>query len=203
MDVCLIDYGAGNLASVIKAFRAVGGEPVVTASPVVVARARAIVVPGVGHFERTSGIDPDLRTAIGQAMDAGASLFGICLGMQYLFEGSREAPDVPGLGELGGSCEAIPAGPGLKIPHVGWNVLERTGRSSRLLEGVASNAYAYFTHSYAAPATETATAVTSHGTTFPAVVERGRVSGVQFHPEKSGEAGLQILRNFLRIAEAT
>ena len=140
MNICLIDYGAGNLASVIKAFRVVGGEPIVTASPVVVARARAIVVPGVGHFERTAAIDPDLRAAIGEAIDAGASLFGICLGMQFLFEGSREAPGVPGLGKLGGCCAAIPAKPGLKIPHVGWNVLVRTGQSSRLLEKVAPNA---------------------------------------------------------------
>jgi glutamine amidotransferase len=202
MDVCLIDYGAGNLASVIKALRAAGSVPRITAEPAIVARARAIVVPGVGHFERTSAITPGLRAAAGDALRSGAALFGICLGMQWLFDGSREAPGVAGLGALPGLCEALPPAPGLKIPHVGWNVLAPTGADSRLLEGVARAAYAYFTHSYVAPGTPAATAVTSHGATFPAIVEHGRVSGVQFHPEKSGEAGLQILRNFLRIAEA-
>ena len=202
MDVCLIDYGAGNLTSVIKAFRAAGATPAVTANPETVARARAIVVPGVGHFGQTAAITADVRTAVDEARRSGAALFGICLGMQWLFEGSREAPDVVGLGALAGRCEALPPAPGLKIPHVGWNVLALTDAPSALLEGVGRGAYAYFTHSYAAPATAAATAVSSHGVTFPAVVEHGRVSGVQFHPEKSGDAGLQILRNFLRIAGA-
>jgi glutamine amidotransferase len=201
MDVCLIDYGAGNLTSVIKAFRAVGATPALTAPPASIARARAIVVPGVGHFERTSAITPDVRAAIEEALRSGAAVFGICLGMQWLFDGSREAPGIAGLGALAGQCEVLPSAPGLKIPHVGWNVLASTGAPSALLEGVQQGPYAYFTHSYAAPATAAATAVSSHGVTFPAVVEHGRVSGVQFHPEKSGDAGLQILRNFLRIAE--
>ena len=202
MEVCLIDYGAGNLASVIKALRAAGGAPLITAEPAIVGRARAIVVPGVGHFERTSAITPELHAAVEDALGAGAALLGICLGMQWLFDGSREAPGVAGLGALSGLCEALAPAPDLKIPHVGWNVLAPTSVHSQLLEGVARGPYAYFTHSYVAPDTHAATAVTSHGVTFPAVVERGRVSGVQFHPEKSGEAGLQILRNFVRIAEA-
>jgi glutamine amidotransferase len=202
MDICLIDYGAGNLASVIKGFRAAGGRPAITREPATVARASAIVVPGVGHFEKTSAIAPDLRAAVSEALRSGAALFGICLGMQWLFDGSSEAPGVPGLGALPGQCEALTPARGLKIPHVGWNVLAATGADSRLLEGVPSGAYAYFTHSYAAPETPAATAVSIHGASFPAVVEHGRVSGVQFHPEKSGEAGLRILRNFLRIAEA-
>ena len=202
MDVSLIDYGAGNLASVIKALRAAGSTPAITAEPSTIARARAIVVPGVGHFERTSAITSDVRAAVEDALRSGAALFGICLGMQWLFDGSHEAPGVAGLGVLPGLCEALPPAPGLKIPHVGWNVLAPTDVDSRLLEGIEPGAYAYFTHSYVAPATDAATAVTSHGATFPAVVERGRVSGAQFHPEKSGEAGVRILRNFLRIAEA-
>ena len=202
MEVCLIDYGAGNLASVVKAFRATGGTPVVTADPALVARARAIVVPGVGHFDRTSSITPGLRAAVDDARRSGAALFGICLGMQWLFEGSREAPGVAGLGALRGEGQAFRPEPGLKVPHVGWNVLAPAGAASRLLEGVGDGAYAYFTHSYVAPPTDAATAFTSHGVSFPSVVERGNVAGVQFHPEKSGEAGLRILRNFLRIAEA-
>ena len=202
MTVCLIDYGAGNLTSVIKAFRAVGAAPAVTATRATVARARAIVVPGVGHFDRTSAITPDIRTAIDEALRSGAAVFGICLGMQWLFDGSREAPGTPGLGALAGQCEALPMASGLKIPHVGWNVLTPTAAPSRLLEGVTPGAHAYFTHSYVAPATAATTAVSSHGIAFPSVVEHGRISGVQFHPEKSGDAGLQILRNFLRIAEA-
>ena len=201
MDVCLIDYGAGNLTSVIKAFRAVGATPAVTATPDAIARSRAIVVPGVGHFERTAAITPDVRASIDDALRSGAALFGICLGMQWLFDGSREAPGITGLGAIAGHCEALRSAPGLKIPHVGWNVLTPTGVHSALLEGVERDSYAYFTHTYAAPATAASTAVSSHGVTFPAVVEQGRVSGVQFHPEKSGDAGLQILRNFLRIAE--
>ena len=202
MEVCVVDYGAGNLASVIKAFGAVGARSIVTAAPERVARARAIVIPGVGHFARTAAIDRAMRDAIAEALASGAALLGICLGMQWLFEGSREDESVPGLGAIAGHCDALPPADGLKIPHVGWNVLEPTGVQSALLAGVRAGAYAYFTHTYAAPATDAATAVTRHGVSFPAIVERGRISGVQFHPEKSGEAGRRILMNFLRVAEA-
>ena len=197
-----MDYGAGNLASVIKAFGAIGAQSLVTAAPERVARARAIVVPGVGHFARTAAIDEAMRDAIQQALASGAALFGICLGMQWLFEGSREDDSLRGLGAIAGHCDALPPTDGLKIPHVGWNVLEPTGVQSALLAGVPSGAYAYFTHTYAAPASASTTAVTRHGVSFPAIVERGRISGVQFHPEKSGEAGRRILVNFLRVAEA-
>ena len=202
MDVVIVDYGAGNLASVIKAFRAIGRAPSVSADPDVIAHARAIVVPGVGHFERTAAITAAMRAAIGEALRSGAALAGICLGMQWLFEGSREAPGIAGLGALPGECDVLPASAAIKIPHVGWNRLVTTGVNSRLLEDVGPAAYAYFTHAYVAPATDVATAVSTHGVTFPVVVEQGRVSGLQFHPEKSGATGLKILRNFMRLAEA-
>ncbi len=202
MNVVIVDYGAGNLASVIKAFSAIGARPAVSADPGVVAHARAVVVPGVGHFERTAAITPAVRAAIDDALRSGAALCGICLGMQWLFEGSREAPAIAGLGALPGQCDVIPASASIKVPHVGWNLLTPTSAGSRLLEGVGAAAYAYFTHAYMAPRTDAETAVSTHGTTFPAVVEHGRVSGVQFHPEKSGAAGLKILRNFIRLAEA-
>jgi imidazole glycerol-phosphate synthase subunit HisH len=128
----------------------------------------------------------------------GVALFGICLGLQWLFESSTEAPDVPGLGLMRGQCERLPSI--VKVPHVGWNSLAPT-RPSRLLDGIPDEAQVYFTHSYAAPITDDCIAATMHGRSFAAAVERDRICGVQFHPEKSGDVGLQVIRNFLtRIA---
>ena len=128
----------------------------------------------------------------------GKPLLGICLGMQWLYEGSEEEPELPGLGALAGRCRLLSGNQAerLKIPHVGWNALE-TPRSSRLLSGLHSGTYVYFTHSFAAPVTDDCVAATTHAQRFAAAVERDNVFGVQFHPEKSGDAGLQILRNFL------
>ena len=135
------------------------------------------------------------------AAAAGTPLFGICVGMQWLFEGSDEAPGVDGLGVMKGRIARLDgnAEQRLKVPHVGWNALDFT-RQARLLDGLDSGAQVYFTHSYAAPVTAECVAATTHANTFAAAVERGNVFGVQFHPEKSGDAGLQILRNFLEIA---
>jgi glutamine amidotransferase len=129
-------------------------------------------------------------------VQGGTPLLGICLGLQWLFEGSDEAPEVVGLGVLPGRCTRLP--PGLKVPHVGWNSLEVT-RASRLLNGVASGDQVYFTHSYAAPITADCVASTTHSARFASVVERGSIFGLQFHPEKSGEAGIRILRNFVEL----
>jgi glutamine amidotransferase len=200
--LALIDYGAGNLTSVRKAFAAIGAEIDTPAVPQDLARAAGIVVPGVGHFSATRALTERWRGAIADAVRAGIPLLGICLGMQWLFEGSSESPDVPGLGVLAGSCTRLGgSGGALKVPHVGWNALHRRG-PSRLLEGVADGTYVYFTHAYAAPVTEASVAVTGYGETFASVVERGIVMGAQFHPEKSGEAGLRMLRNFTAIAHA-
>jgi glutamine amidotransferase len=196
--IALVDYGAGNLTSVVKAFVAVGAEVDVIADASQLTEARAIAVPGVGHFSATASLDGRWREAVREAIGRGVPLIGICLGLQWLFEGSAEAPEVPGLGCLPGSCFRL-EGP-VKVPHVGWNSLDRTGRPSRLLEGIPSGASAYFTHSYAAPVVAETVATTTHAVPFSAAVERDRIFGAQFHPEKSGPTGLTMLTNFLRVA---
>ena len=199
MTIAIVDYGAGNLVSVIKAFAAVGASPRIVTDATQFAGAHALVIPGVGHFEATAGLDAT-RDAIRAATDAGVPLLGICLGMHWLFEGSDEAPGRSGLGALRGRCAHLPREAGLKIPHVGWNTLDDVDSGSRLLAGLPQGATAYFTHSYVAPDGPATVARTSHGTPFPSVVERGRIAGTQFHPEKSGAAGLQILAAFVAMA---
>jgi glutamine amidotransferase len=194
----MIDYGAGNLASVIKGFEAVSAQVHVATSPDRIRGAEAIVVPGVGNFGAKQSLDQAWRDAILEATAAGAPLLGICLGMQWLFKGSDEAPELTGLGIFPGRCAKIPDG--VKVPHVGWNTLEITNPRSRLLADVAPGAYAYFTHSFAAPVVEGVVAAATYGGRFAAAAERRRVYGVQFHPEKSGRTGLQILENFVRLA---
>jgi len=195
--IALIDYGAGNLTSVRKALSAAGAEFVSPRTPADLARVDGIVVPGVGHFGATASLDGPWRDAIRARLADGCPLFGICLGMQWLFEESTEAPGVPGLSVLRGRCTRLDdRGQTLKVPHVGWNALELP-RPTRLLTHVAPGTYVYFTHSYAAPVTDDTAATTSYGTVFAAAVEREHIFGVQFHPEKSADAGLQMIRNFL------
>jgi glutamine amidotransferase len=202
--IALIDYGAGNLTSVRKALGALGADYVVPRSPAELAGASGVIVPGVGHFAATAALDGAWYDAIGEAIGRGTPLFGICLGMQWLFEGSDEAPEVRGLGVIRGRITRLAGNPErrVKVPHVGWNALDfrpaPSGADSTLLRGLDSGAQVYFTHSYAAPVTPESVAVTTHGDeAFAAVVERGRVFGVQFHPEKSSDPGLRIVRNFL------
>jgi glutamine amidotransferase len=196
--IALIDYGAGNLTSVKKALTSLGAGFTVPAAPHDVDAAAGLIVPGVGHFAATRALDASWRDAISSAVRTGRPLLGICLGMQWLYEGSEEEPELPGLGALAGQCRLLSGNQAerLKIPHVGWNALE-TPKSSRLLAGLRSGTYVYFTHSFAAPVTDDCVAATTHAERFAAAVERDNVFGVQFHPEKSGDAGLQILRNFL------
>jgi imidazole glycerol-phosphate synthase subunit HisH len=213
MRLALIDYGAGNLASVRKGLMAAGAEIVTPREPAGLVEAAGVVVPGVGHFGATAALDEAWRTAIRERLDAGCPLLGICLGMQWLFEGSDEAPDLPGLGVLPGKCWLLSGDPSieenvvtptshLKVPHVGWNTLHPV-RPSPLLEGVPGTAYVYFTHSYAAPVTAATVAITRHAEPFASIVEHGLAFGVQFHPEKSGGAGVQMLRNFVGIVSRT
>ena len=196
--IALVDYGAGNLTSVKKALTSLGAEFTVPDTPAGCETADGVIVPGVGHFSATTALDEPWREAIGRAVSAGTPLLGICVGMQWLYEGSEEAPEVPGLGVLSGRCRLLrgDAGQRLKIPHVGWNALDFP-RSSRILTGLDPGVHVYFTHSFAAPVTADCVASTTHAESFAAAVEHDNVFGVQFHPEKSGDAGLQILRNFL------
>jgi glutamine amidotransferase len=198
--IALVDYGAGNLTSVRKALAALGADFTVPSAPEECRRARGIIVPGVGHFGATSALDTGWRDAIGESARSGVPLFGICVGMQWLFEGSDEAPGVAGLGMIAGRIARLDGDPAhrLKVPHVGWNSLEIRGQG-RLLRGLSSGSQVYFTHSYAAPITPECAASTTHANTFSSVVERDNVFGVQFHPEKSSDAGLTILRNFLEV----
>ena len=208
--IALIDYGAGNLTSVRKALTSLGAEFVVPRAPDECASAAALIVPGVGHFSATKALTAPWHDAITAAVGGGTPLLGICVGMQWLFEGSEEAPDVPGIGLLKGHCQLLPgdAEQRLKVPHVGWNALQppRTSNPAaparfegRLLADLTPGTHVYFTHSYAAPVTPDCVASSMHANCFSAVVERERLFGVQFHPEKSGDAGLHILRNFLAL----
>jgi glutamine amidotransferase len=199
MHVTVIDYKAGNLTSVLKALRHLGAEPVVTDGDLsLVESAERIVLPGVGHFAATERLDATgLTGAIRAAIARGVPFLGICVGMQWLYAGSTEAPQQPGRGHFEEKCSRFSEGKE-KVPHVGWNSLE-VRNVSRLFAGVEPGEFVYFTHSFKAPVTADTAAVTHYIEPFAAAVERGNVFGVQFHPEKSGETGLKILRNFLGI----
>jgi glutamine amidotransferase len=202
--IAVIDYKAGNLTSVVKALRYLGAaDVVVTQSPEDVLRADKIVLPGVGHFQSTQLLkDLGLTVAVREAVAKGTPFLGICVGLQWLYEGSTEAPETAGLGHFASQCERFPAmydGAELKSPHVGWNSLEKIREDSRLLKGVEDGSFVYFTHSWRAPVSDDTAAVTNYGGAFTAAVERGNVMGVQFHPEKSAETGLRVLKNFLEL----
>jgi imidazole glycerol-phosphate synthase subunit HisH len=194
--IAIIDYKAGNLTSVKKAFDHIGAENVVTDDPAVIAKADKVVLPGVGHFAATRALDNGIRAAIGESIEAGKPFLGICVGMQWMFTGSEESPETKGLCAIEGACAKFATD--VKSPHVGWNLL-RTRPGSRLMRGVRDCAYVYFTHSYRAPVVPETVAETVYGGAFSAAVERDNIFGVQFHPEKSAETGLQILRNFCEL----
>jgi glutamine amidotransferase len=197
MRVTVIDYRAGNLTSVVKALRSLGAEVIVTEEPDVVRSAERIVLPGVGHFAATRRLEETgIRAAVAEAIAGQVPFLGICVGLQWLFAGSDEAPECPGLAALPGTCRRF--APGGKVPHVGWNSLS-IRPNSRLLAGVEDGSFAYFTHSYWAPVGDATAAVTTYGEPFSAAVELDNTMGVQFHPEKSGETGLKVLRNFLEF----
>jgi imidazole glycerol-phosphate synthase subunit HisH len=195
----VIDYKAGNLTSVLKTLSHLGSELTVTDGDLaLVESAERIVLPGVGHFAATERLDKTgLTGAIRAAIARGIPFLGICVGMQWLYSGSSEAPQQPGLGQFSESCSRFPDGPE-KVPHVGWNSLE-VQPGSRLLAGIEPGEFVYFTHSFKAPVTADTAAVTSYIESFASAAERGNVMGVQFHPEKSGETGLKVLRNFLNL----
>jgi glutamine amidotransferase len=206
--IALIDYGAGNLASVRKALRACGADVCEPAAADRLDGASAIVLPGVGHFGATAALDSAWRSAIRGRIEAGVPFLGICLGMQWLFEGSDEAPGTPGLGCLPGRVVRLPdrteSGHRVKVPHAGWNIARAvTGPGHEPgVPGLDDGAYFYFTHAYAAPVTESTAAITEYGAPFASAVRRGNICGVQFHPEKSGSAGLAVLRAFIEGARS-
>jgi imidazole glycerol-phosphate synthase subunit HisH len=200
--IAVIDYKAGNLTSVVKALRFLGADDiVVTQSHTDVLRADKIVLPGVGHFRATQLLyDLGLTDAMREAVAGGTPFLGICVGLQWLYEGSTESPETPGLGCFDGKCERFPVtyeDNELKSPHVGWNSIEDIRADSRLLAGIEHGSFVYYTHSWRAPLSADTAATTMYGGAFTAAVERGNVMGVQFHPEKSAETGLQVLKNFL------
>jgi imidazole glycerol phosphate synthase glutamine amidotransferase subunit len=197
MKIAIVDYGAGNLPSVERALAKLGVETERAVAPEDLAGAKAIVFPGVGHFSAfVKGLrERNLTSALQSAFDAGVPMLGICLGLQAMFATSEEAPEEPGLGFFPEEVHALPFS--VKSPHIGWNQLRRT-QPSRLLKNLPGDAYFYFAHSFAAPASAAATvAACDHGFPFAAVIEQRNLSAVQFHPEKSGEAGAQVLRNFV------
>jgi len=196
--IAIVDYRAGNMASVLKAFRFIGAKAAVTSDPDVVRLADAIVLPGVGHFASTRVLDDlHLRAPISEALEAGKPFLGICVGMQWMFAGSEEAPGISGLGLVRGECKRF--GTEVKSPHVGWNKVCMRGQS-RLLHEIEDGEFFYYTHSYSGMMSKDCVAVTEYGGEFPAVIERGSMFGVQFHPEKSGEAGVHVLKSFVELA---
>jgi imidazole glycerol-phosphate synthase subunit HisH len=202
MKISLVEYDAGNLPSVERALVRLGVESVRVSTPAAVQDAEALILPGVGHFGqlmRTLDLR-GLTAALRDAIAAGKPLLGICLGLQALFSASDESPGNPGLGVFGGKVTALPAG--AKIPHMGWNQLRRM-RDSALFEGVPAEAYFYFAHTYAALDAGGATiALCDHAAPFVAALAKGNLFAVQFHPEKSGDAGARVLANFVETARA-
>jgi len=195
--IAIVDYGAGNLVSVKKAFDWLGQECAITSDVAEVERAAKVVLPGVGHFASTTALGRSgLQHTIASSIGRGVPFLGICVGMQWMFEHSQESPETVGLGLLRGECERFPES--VKSPHVGWNQLE-IDAASRLFRGLASGSFVYFTHSFRVPITETTSACCEYGGRFSAAVERDQAFGVQFHPEKSGEIGLKVLENFCAL----
>ena len=200
MNVTVIDYGAGNVPSVERALHRLGAQVETTNLAEKIAAARCLVLPGVGHCAALiAALDARcLRQPLIDAVGRGAAFLGICLGLQALYESSEEAPTLKGLGLLPGRVTRLPEN--VKLPHMGWNTL-KTIRATPLLDSAPADAYFYFAHSFAAPALgEESAAVSEHGREFIAVLEKENICAVQFHPEKSGAAGAQVLRNFLRAA---
>lgn len=195
--IAILDYGAGNLASVVKAIRHLGRECVVTDDADIVSGAEKLIVPGVGNFAATLSLsDGALGAAVRSAITNQTPVLGICLGLQWMFEGSEEASTLRGIGIFPGECTRF--SDQVKSPHVGWNRIAIDPRS-RLLRDIPSDSYVYFTHSYWAPLCQDTVATCVYDAPFTAAAENGNVFGVQFHPEKSGDIGMKILENFCAL----
>lgn len=195
MTIVIVDYKAGNLTSVKKAFDYLGAETIVTDDPMQVGKAEKIVLPGVGHFAATHALtESGLRESIRASIRRGVPFLGICVGMQWMLASSEEAPQIEGLALWPDVCGSFPAG--VKSPHVGWNSLQIRSGASRLMRGICSGTFVYFTHSFRVPPLKETIAECEYSGRFSAAVEQDNIFGVQFHPEKSGTVGLKILSNF-------
>ena len=195
--IAIVDYGAGNLVSVKKAFDWLDAESVITSDLAQVAGAEKIVLPGVGHFASTNVLArTGMKDVVAESIKRGTPFLGICVGLQWMFAGSEESPETAGLGLFSQACGRFPAA--VKSPHVGWNSIDIDPRS-RLFRGISASPFVYFTHSFRVPISDDTVACCEYGGRFAAAVERDQVFGVQFHPEKSGETGLQLLRNFCEL----
>jgi len=196
--IAILDYGAGNLRSVENTLAEIGASYTLVHDAAGLERADKIILPGVGHFgQMMRSLDSmGVRSAIRERIEAGVPFFGICLGMQAFFERSEEAPDERGLGIFPGSVRKF--GTGERVPHMGWNTLAAKP-DSLLLAGLGPESYVYFAHSYYVPETTVTAATCTYMLPYTAAVEHENVFGVQFHPEKSGPIGLQLVRNFLDL----
>jgi len=194
--IAILDYGAGNLRSVENTLAEIGASYTLVRDDAGLRAARKIILPGVGHFgQMMRSLDQlRVREALIERIRAGVPFLGICLGLQALFETSEEAPDALGLGLYAGAVRRFPST--ARVPHMGWNQLA-VARPARLLEGLDPGAFFYFAHSYYAPAIPETAATCTYSLPYTAVLESGNTFGVQFHPEKSGPAGLRVVRNFL------
>ena len=201
--IAVIDYKAGNLTSVVKTLNYLSAPTEITQDPDLIRKASKIVLPGVGHFRATQLLhDLHITEAVREAIARGAWFLGVCVGLQWLFEGSTEAPETPGLACFPGRCEHFPSdfkGEPLKSPHVGWNSIEKANAGSCLFRGIDDGGFVYYTHSWRAPVVAATAATTEYGGIFTAAVEQANVMGVQFHPEKSSTVGLQVLKNFVEL----
>ena len=201
MTIAVVDYGAGNVPSVERALQKLGRSTRRVSSAEGLASAKAIILPGVGHYAAMiRALDEGgLRGALLDAVSRGVPFLGICLGLQALYRSSEEAPSLPGLALFEGSVRALP--PGVKLPHMGWNRI-RIQSASPLLAGLSGSDFFYFAHSFAsAGRCPEAVATCEYGTAFAAVVAHACVFATQFHPEKSGAVGLRLLENFVKFAE--
>lgn len=196
--IAVLDYGAGNLRSVENTLAEIGATYTLVRDSDGLIQASKILLPGVGHFgQMMRALDRmQVRAVLAERIRAGVPFLGICLGLQALFEESEEAPEERGLGIFKGTVRRFPAS--ARVPHMGWNTLEMLA-PSRMLAGLSGRPYVYFAHSYYVPETTMTAARALYAEPYTAVLESGSIFGVQFHPEKSGPVGLQIVRNFVEL----